>query len=104
MSSTIGWVPAAGLELVHMRVMDVALHTKDLCDGLDAVWQPTPELCEFVLDTVSPIISEFRAAGLFGPACEPASDSAVDRLLAFTAAPANAPIHEFTRVRNRSCC
>lgn len=66
-----------------MRIMELTLHTEDLCAGTGDVWSPPSELCEYILDEVSGMISELREAGLFGPAAQPASDSPADRLSAF---------------------
>ncbi|MCR8895560.1 TIGR03086 family metal-binding protein [Gordonia sp. GONU] len=72
-----------GRQLLVMRIMELALHSHDLCVGLDAEWAPSDGLVEFVLTDAAPVIEELRGAGLFEAPIEPASDSAADRLLAF---------------------
>ncbi|MDF0528849.1 maleylpyruvate isomerase family mycothiol-dependent enzyme [Tsukamurella sp. 8F] len=74
----------SGLVLMRMRVMELTLHAKDLCDGIAAPWEPSAELCSYVLDTMSAEIDKLRAAGLFGPERRPVSRSTADLLLAFT--------------------
>ncbi|MDV6305923.1 maleylpyruvate isomerase N-terminal domain-containing protein [Gordonia amicalis] len=72
-----------GRQLLVMRIMELALHSHDLCVGIDAEWEPSDGLVGFLLTDAAPVIEELRAAGLFEAPIEPASESAADRLLAF---------------------
>lgn len=72
-----------GRQLVLMRIMELALHSHDLCVGIGAEWTPSDGLVDFVLTDAGPVIEELRAVGLFEAPIEPASESAADRLLAF---------------------
>ncbi|QKT07506.1 TIGR03086 family protein [Gordonia sp. X0973] len=73
-----------GHSLLTIRVAELALHARDLCVGIGAAWEPPSDVVEYLLDSAAPEVEELRAQGLFGPALTPASDSAADRLLAFT--------------------
>ncbi len=71
-----------GRELVTMRVMEVALHAHDLAVGLDAAWEPSDALVEFLLAEAVPILDEFRDWGTVGAVTAAATDRPADRLLA----------------------
>lgn len=75
--------PRSGAVLIQMRVIELSLHAKDLCDALGIDWQPSVALCQYLLDGVSPVIEELRGAGLFAAAADPVSESVKDRLAAF---------------------
>ncbi|GAB19108.1 hypothetical protein GOEFS_075_00290 [Gordonia effusa NBRC 100432] len=72
-----------GRELLTMRVMDLTLHTHDLCCGIDVAWEPPERVTKYLLTDAAAVIEELRGLGLFGAACTPRSASSTDRLLAF---------------------
>lgn len=74
--------PRPGHQLLTMRAMELTLHTHDLAVGIGIEWVPSDALADYVLTEATPILEEFRAMGMIGPAVEPASSSAEDRLLA----------------------
>jgi uncharacterized protein (TIGR03086 family) len=76
--------PRSGMTLVKMRVMDLTLHAKDLCDGLGRRWEPSDDLASYLLAEVASIIEELRSKSLFGPALTARSAAPADRLLALS--------------------
>ncbi|GAA4641875.1 maleylpyruvate isomerase N-terminal domain-containing protein [Gordonia humi] len=72
-----------GRDLIPMRTMELVLHTRDLCDGIGAAWEPSATIVDYLLTDAASIIEDLRDAGAFDPATTPTSSSAVDRLLAF---------------------
>lgn len=74
--------PRSGTHLLIMRIMDLTLHTKDLCDGLGLKWHPPAAIVDFLLSEAAPIIDELRAQGHFGPLVSSPSTKPWDRLLA----------------------
>lgn len=76
--------PRPGTVLLTMRVMELTLHTKDLCDGLDMRWDPSDDLACYLLEEAASIIDELRSKGLFGPATISHSAASADRLLALS--------------------
>jgi uncharacterized protein (TIGR03086 family) len=76
--------PRSGTVLLTMRVMDLTLHTKDLCDGLETRWDPSDDLCCYLLEETASTIDELRSKGLFGPAAIAHSAAPADRLLALS--------------------
>ncbi|MCX2713649.1 TIGR03086 family metal-binding protein [Mycolicibacterium sp. J2] len=72
----------SGTTLLNMRVMDLTLHAKDLCDGLGRQWEPSDGLASYLLLEVASTIDELRSIGLFGSATTPRSAAPADRLLA----------------------
>jgi hypothetical protein len=76
--------PRSGTVLLTMRVMDLTFHTKDLCDGLEMRWDPSEDLCCYLLGEAASIIDELRSKGLFGPATVAHSAAPADRLLALS--------------------
>lgn len=71
-----------GASLMHLRLLELTLHSKDLADALGVEWTPPAELVAHLLDVGTPIIEDLRALGLFGPELPAASDHPADRLLA----------------------
>ncbi len=76
--------PRSGRALLTMRVMDLTLHAKDLCDGLDMRWEPPDDLACYLMEEAASIIDELRSKGLFGPATVTHSAAPTDRLLALS--------------------
>jgi uncharacterized protein (TIGR03086 family) len=76
--------PRSGTTLLNMRVLDLTLHAKDLCDGLGSRWEPSDDLASYLLEEVASTIDELRSKGLFGPATTARSAAPVDRLLALS--------------------
>nr|WP_101953382.1 TIGR03086 family metal-binding protein [Mycobacterium intracellulare] len=76
--------PRSGTVLLTMRVMDLTLHTKDLCDGLETRWDPSDDLACYLLVEAMSITDELRSKGLFGPVTIAHSASPADRLLALS--------------------
>lgn len=74
--------PRSGMTLLNMRVMDLTLHAKDLCDGLGRRWEPSDDLATYLLQEVASTIDELRSKGLFGPVTTVRSAAPADRLLA----------------------
>ncbi len=70
-------------DLLAMRIMELALHTRDLCVGLSVSWIPSTAVVEYLLEEGATVIEDLRAYGAFAPAGVPASDTPADRLLAF---------------------
>jgi uncharacterized protein (TIGR03086 family) len=76
--------PRSGTALLVMRVMELTLHTKDLCDGLETRWDPSDDLSCYLLVEAASIIDELRPKGLFGSATIAHSAAPADRLLALS--------------------
>lgn len=76
--------PRSAMALLQMRVMELTLHTYDLCVGCRTAWDPPDDLVSYVLTEIAPIIDELRALGMFGAATPARSTSPGERLLAFT--------------------
>lgn len=73
-----------GRVLVTMRIMDLVLHSHDLCRGTRVGWDPPELLAQHVLIECAPVIEDLREKGHFGAATVAASDHPRDRLLAYT--------------------
>ncbi|MEZ0364456.1 TIGR03086 family metal-binding protein [Mycobacterium sp. pUA109] len=76
--------PRSGTVLLNMRVMELTLHAKDLCDGLGTRWEPSDDLASYLLEKVGSTIDELRSKNLFGPATTARSAAPADRLLALS--------------------
>lgn len=72
-----------GRELIPMRIMELTLHTHDLCVGLGAQWGPSESLASYLLTDAASLVEEFRRFGAVAPARTPQSESPADRILAF---------------------
>ncbi|KXO93909.1 maleylpyruvate isomerase N-terminal domain-containing protein [Tsukamurella pseudospumae] len=75
--------PRPGRDLLTMRIMELALHTRDLCVGLSLPWAPSATVTEYLLEEGATVIEDLRAHGMFAAAGVAASDAPADRLLAF---------------------
>ena len=72
-----------GLELLRMRITDVALHAVDLARSLGHDDRLDPDLVDYLLSACAPMFDQGRTAGFFGPALDVAETaSPQDRLLA----------------------
>lgn len=73
-----------GEAVMAIRVLELALHSKDLADAIGAEWNPPDAVVDFLLGEGSPVLEEFREAGAVGPALPVEADAPpAERLLAF---------------------
>ena len=64
--------------------IDSVIHSWDLARGIGGDETLDPELVSIAHRELERSVEDWRAAGAFGPACEPADDSVQARLMALT--------------------
>jgi uncharacterized protein (TIGR03086 family) len=79
---SFGDVP--GAEYLRQMAIDSVIHAWDLARAIGADETLDPELVDFAFEELRQHAEDWRSGGAFGPAKEPADDSAQARLLALT--------------------